>query len=53
MRQVHAVAARLQEMDETELLADRLQAPADMPDAVRNEEGLFWDITLEGLSLDI
>ena len=42
--QVHAVAARLSEMDEEGLLAQRLQIPLDMPVAVLNEEALFLDI---------
>lgn len=44
-RQVHAVAVRMMELDQAGILAERLQAPAGMPDAVRNEEGLFLDIT--------
>ena len=46
-RQVHAVAVRLRELDQAGLLDGRLQAPADMPAAVRNEEGLFLDITYQ------
>ena len=44
-RQVHAVAVRLQELDEAGLLVGRLQAPGNMPAVVQNEEGLFLDIT--------
>ena len=43
--QVHAVAVRLSQMDEVGTLAQRLQIPSGMPDAVRNEEALFLDIT--------
>ena len=43
--QVHAVAVQLSEMDEAAILAQRLQIPLNMPNAVRNEEGLFLDIT--------
>ena len=46
-RQVHAVATRLRELDQAGLLIGRLQAPKDMPAVVRNEEGLFLDITLQ------
>ena len=42
--QVHAVAARLRELDQAGLLGGRLHAPESMPVAVRNEEGLFLDI---------
>ena len=42
--QVHAVAARLSEMDGEGLLAQRLQIPLDLPQAVLNEEALFLDI---------
>ena len=44
--QVHAVVARLRELDQAGLLVGRLKAPKDMPAAVRNEEGMFLDITL-------
>lgn len=44
-RQVHAVAVRLQALDTGNLLEGRLYAPKSMPAAVRNEEGLFLDIT--------
>ena len=44
--QVHAVVIRLRELDQAGLLVDRLKAPTDMPAAVRNEEGMFLDITL-------
>ena len=44
-RQVQAVAARLQRLDAARTLADRLHAPEHMPDAVRNEEALFLNIT--------
>jgi precorrin-8X/cobalt-precorrin-8 methylmutase len=43
--QVHAVATRLRELDQAGLLIGRLQAPQDMPEAVRVEEGLFLNIT--------
>ena len=43
--QVHAVATRLMELDQAGLLRRRLQAPEDMPACVRNEEGLFLNIT--------
>ena len=44
-KQVHAVAIRFRELDQAGRLAGRLLAPEGMLAAVRNEEGLFVDIT--------
>ena len=43
-RQVEAVAIQLLELDRAGRLMCRLRAPRSMPDAVRNEEGLFLEI---------
>ena len=43
--QVHAVAARLSDLDANGELAVRLRAAENMPASVQNEEGLFLDIT--------